>query len=236
MRITIAICWRNKVNTIRLEAETRKEFGKGPSRRSRSINIIPGVLYGGAKDALAISLKHHKVQKALEQESIYSSVFDIKVDGKVEHVILKSLQRHPYKPTILHIDFQRVGAKDVLVRAVPIHFINQELCEGVKAGGFITHSINQIEVRCQVKNLPDFIEVDMTNVKLEEVLHLSDLVFPKDVELAVDLLDASHNLPVVSVRMPRKIVEEVEEEKPEETAEAEVPTVEEAKTTEDESQ
>ncbi|MDX1837737.1 50S ribosomal protein L25/general stress protein Ctc [Legionella taurinensis] len=192
------------MSSIVLEAQARVDMGKGASRRLRRLeNKVPGILYGGDKKPQAIHLLHNKVVKALESESIYSSVFDLVVDGKVEHVILKDLQRHPYKPVILHMDLQRVSAKDVLVKNVPIHFIHEDTCKGVKAGGIINHSMTQLEIRCKVKDLPEFIEVDMTEVSLDDVVHLADLKLPKGVQLTVDLKDGSHNLPVVSVHAPR---------------------------------
>ncbi|WP_019218293.1 50S ribosomal protein L25/general stress protein Ctc [Legionella tunisiensis] len=208
------------MSTIVLEAEARKDIGKGASRRLRRLeNKVPAVLYGGDKKPQSIHLLHNKVVKALESESIYSSVFDLNVDGKVEHVILKALQRHPYKPVILHMDLQRVSPKDILVKQIPIHFINEETAKGVKAGGIISHTMVHVEVKCQVKNLPEFIEVDMVNVEMDDVVHLSDLKLPKGVQLTVDITDGSHNLPVVSIHAPKVVVIE-EEEKAEEEAPA----------------
>ncbi|KTD08473.1 50S ribosomal protein L25/general stress protein Ctc [Legionella jamestowniensis] len=200
------------MSTIVLEAESRNDIGKGASRRLRRLeNKVPAVLYGGEKAPKTIHLLHNKVIKALENESIFSSVFDLNVDGKVEHVILKDLQRHPYKPVILHMDLQRVSAKDILVKNVPIHFTNEQDSKGVRAGGIVTHTMTQVEVRCKAKDLPEFIEVDMTNVGLDDVVHLSDLKLPKGVQLAT-ALDESHNLPVVSIHSPK--VSAAEEEAP----------------------
>ncbi|QDP71858.1 50S ribosomal protein L25/general stress protein Ctc [Legionella israelensis] len=201
------------MSTITLEAETRTDMGKGASRRLRRLeDKVPGILYGGDKKPVAIHLTHKKVLKALETESIYSSVFDLKVDGKAEQVILKDLQRHPYKPVILHMDLQRVSAKYVLEKMVPLHFINEESAKGVKAGGILTHSMTQVEVRCQARYLPEYIEVDMANVAIDDVVHLSDLKLPKGVELTVDVSDHSHDLPVASIHMPKASMEEIEEE------------------------
>lgn len=188
------------MSLIQLEAETRTNQGKGASRRLRRLeNKVPAIIYGGEKAPLALHLFHHKVVKALENESIYSSVFDLHVDGKVEHVILKDLQRHPYKPVILHMDFQRVSASDVLVKMVPLHFVNEQQSTGYKAGGVINHTMTQVEVRCQVKDLPEFIEVDLSHLNLDDVLHLSDLKLPANVQLAIDPTDGDHNHPVVGI-------------------------------------
>jgi len=198
------LLWRLLMSTIVLQAEARNDIGKGASRRLRRLeNKIPAVVYGGGKKSQSIHLQHNKVVKALESESIYSTMLDLHVDGRVEHVILKAIQRHPYKPIIMHMDLLRVSAKDTLVKNIPIHFLNEDTAKGVKAGGIISHTMTQVEVRCQVKNLPEFIEVDLADVGLNEVIHLSDLKLPKGVQLSVDIKDGSHNLSVVSIHTPK---------------------------------
>lgn len=195
--------------SIILEAETRTVLGKGASRRLRRLeNKVPAVIYGGSKKAESIHLLHNKVLKAMESESIYSSVFDLKVDGKAQRVILKDVQRHPYKPIVLHMDFQRVSAHDILVKFVPLHFINDESAKGVKAGGVLNHVLNQVEVRCEAQHLPAFIEVDVANLDVDDVLHLSQLSLPKGVELATDISEEGQDGPVVSIHLPRAAIEE----------------------------
>ena len=193
------------MSAITLEAESRENTGRGASRRLRRLeNKIPAVLYGGSKEPQSILLLHNKVVKALETESIYSSIFDLKVNGKVERVILKDLQRHPYKPVILHMDLQRVSAKDVLVKMVPLHFINEDLAPGVKDGGMVNHTMVHVEIRCQAQHLPEFIEVDLSGMQLDDVQHLSDLKLPKGVQLAIDPSVSGHDHTVVSIHV-RKI-------------------------------
>ncbi|KTD40143.1 50S ribosomal protein L25/general stress protein Ctc [Legionella parisiensis] len=215
------------MSNVLLEAQTRTDMGKGASRRLRRLeNKVPAVIYGGDKKPMSIHFQHNKVIKALETESIYSSVFDITVDGKVEHVILKALQRHPYKPVVMHMDLQRVSKTDVLVKLVPIHFINEDKAPGIKAGGIINHTMTQVEIRCQAKDLPEFIAVDMSDVKMDDIIHLSHLKLPKGVKLTVDVTDGSHDAPVVSIHMAR--VSATEEETTEAAAEvpaSAVPTV-----------
>ncbi|HHF7365590.1 TPA: 50S ribosomal protein L25/general stress protein Ctc [Legionella bozemanae] len=215
------------MSNVLLEAQTRTDMGKGASRRLRRLeNKVPAVIYGGDKKPMSIHFQHNKVIKALETESIYSSVFDITIDGKVEHVILKALQRHPYKPVVMHMDLQRVSKTDVLVKLVPIHFINEDKAPGIKAGGIINHTMTQVEIRCQAKDLPEFIAVDMSDVKMDDVVHLSHLKLPKGVKLTVDVTDGSHDAPVVSIHMAR--VSTTEEETTEAAAEvpaSAVPTV-----------
>lgn len=197
------------MSTISLEAEPRTVIGKGASRRLRRLESkVPAVLYGGSKEPTSINLLHKKVVKALETEGIYSSVFDLHLDGKVERVILKDLQRHPYKPIILHMDFQRVSAKDVLVKFVPLHFLHAEECKGVKEGGIVNHNMMQVEVRCQAQYLPQFIEIDLLDMAIDDVLHLTDLKLPKGVHLATDPSEGDHDHPVVSIHVPRVVVEE----------------------------
>lgn len=208
--------------TIVLEAQLRKNLGKRASRRMRLLeNKIPASLYGGNQPPQSIDLNQNKIRKALESESVYSSVLNLNIDGKVEHVILKSLQRHPCKSLILHMDLQRVSATDILIKLIPLHFINEQNSIGVKDGGIITHNMSQIEVRCQVKDLPEFITVDMSQVAVGDVIHLSNLQLPAGVSCAIDLTDERHDLPVASIHMPR--VGPIEEAMPEKAAE--VPTI-----------
>lgn len=219
------------MTTILLEAESRSDLGKGASRRLRRLeNKVPAIIYGGDKKPKSIHFQHNKVIKALETESIYSSIFDISVDGKTEHVILKALQRHPYKPVVMHMDLQRVSPKDVLVKLVPIHFINEQQSVGIKAGGIINHTMTQVEIRCQAKDLPEFIEVDMTSVAMDDVVHLSDLKLPKGVKLTVDATDGVHNAPVVSIHAPK--VNAVEEEETAAVPPSAVPTTDEEESAE----
>ena len=201
------------MSIIILEAEARSDVGRGASRRLRRLeNKIPAIIYGGTKKPENVHLAQNKIQKALENEAIFSSVITVNLDGKKEQVILKDLQRHPYKPIILHMDFQRVSDKDVLIRHVPLHFINEESAPGIKAGGIISHTLTQVEIRCQAKYLPEYIEVDMSNVDLNEVIHLADIQLPKHTEFTVDIADGHHNLPVVSIHLPKVVVEEEPEE------------------------
>lgn len=210
------------MSTIKLEAELRSDTGKGSSRRLRRLeNKVPAIVYGGDKAVKLVNLAHNKVIKALETESIYSSVFDLLIDGKAEHVILKDLQRHPYKPIVMHMDFQRVSAKDMLVKMIPLHFTNEAESKGVKAGGLVSHTMTQVEVRCQVKDLPEFINVDLLNMDLNDVLHLSDLKLPKGVKLSTDPTEGNHDHPVVSIHLPKTAAAEEVEAVEEEVEEAE---------------
>lgn len=207
------------MSTLILEAEARSDLGKAASRRLRRLeNKVPGVVYGGDKKPQSIHVPHHKLIKALESEAIYSSVLKLHLDGKVEQVILKALQRHPYKPVVMHLDLQRVSAKDVLTKQVPLHFTHEQASKGVKAGGIVNHTMTNVEVRCQAQHLPEFIEVDLLNLDIDQVIHLSDLTLPKNVHLATDPTQGGHDHPVVSIHLPKAapaeevMVEEIIEE------------------------
>ncbi len=225
------------MSSIILQAEVRADVGKGASRRLRRLeNKVPGIIYGGEKAPESILISHNQLIKALEDERIYASVLDVKIKNKVEHVILKDLQRHPYKPVVMHIDLQRVSPKDVLVKFVPIHFINEEQAPGLKEGGILNHTMTQVEVRCQVKDLPAFIEVDVAGLELNGVIHLSQLKLPKNVHLAHEVADLEHDAPLVSIHLPRAALIEEEVEATEETEGTEEATSTEAASSENTSE
>ncbi len=191
-----------------LHAQSRSDIGKGASRRLRRLaDQIPGVIYGGGHDPQPLTFDHKKVIKALENEAFYSHILTIHVDGKPEQAILKDIQRHPYKPKVLHMDFQRITGKETLHRNVTLHFLGGADCPAAKQGGVITHHMKDVEITCSVSNLPEYIEVDLANLEMDQVVHLSDLVLPKGVELVQLKQGEEHNLPVVAAHMPRAAVE-----------------------------
>lgn len=201
------------MTAIVLEAQARTDVGKGASRRLRRLNNqVPGIIYGSGKKPESIMLDHHKIIHALEDERTYTTVLNIHLKNKVEKVILKDLQRHPYQPTVLHMDFQRVSDQDILVKHVPVHFLNEDNAPGLALGGIFNHTMTQIEVRCKVKDLPAFIEVDVGALTLNDVIHLSQLTLPAKVELTIDVSDPEHDFPVVSIHLP-KVIQEPEPEK-----------------------
>lgn len=185
-----------------VEATLRNDIGKGASRRLRREEKVPGVIYGGGKETVTLSFEHNKLSKALANEAFYSHILTLKTDAESERVILKDVQRHPFKPRILHIDFQRVRSDEKLHMHVPLHFLNGEQAPGVKdAGGQASHIMSDVEVSCFPDDLPEYIEVDLSSMQLNDLLQLSDLKLPKGVEL-VDLIQGN-NRPVVSIHMPR---------------------------------
>ena len=187
-----------------LAAVSRTVTGKGSSRRLRRLeNLVPGIVYGGKAEPTQIAIAQNLFIKALEDESFYSSVVSLEIDGKAQNVILKDLQRHPAKPIILHADFMRVDAKTEIVVNVPLHFVNEEQCVGVKMqSGKIQHEASEVEVRCLPKDLPEYIEVDMTEIEAGTTLHLSDVTLPKGVVSTQLALGEGHDLPIASVKKP----------------------------------
>lgn len=190
-----------------LTASLRADVGKGASRRLRYADQIPAIVYGGGKDSMSISLDHTQISRALENESFYSSILSIVLDGQTQNVVLKDLQRHPFKPRIMHADFQRVSATEKLTMNVPLHFLGGDVAPGVKlSGGVISHLFSEVAVRCLPADLPEYIEIDLSKLELNQNILLSALVLPKGIEL-VDLIHGDDR-PVVTLHMPRAVVEE----------------------------
>ncbi len=194
-------------NAFELNATVRSDLGKGASRRLRRLaEMVPAIIYGEGIPAVNISIPHKDIQKALTNEAFYSHIITLHVDGKPEQVVIKALQRHPAKPRIMHADFQRVSADRAIVIAVPLHFINEDKCKGVKiGGGSIIKALNELQISCLPKDLPEFIEVDLSDLGLGEAIHISQIKLPKGVS-SVDLAhghDSDNS--VVSVLAPRGI-------------------------------
>jgi large subunit ribosomal protein L25 len=206
-----------------IEAFPRDDQGRGASRRlRREEKKIPAIIYGENKEATSISIWHNELKKALENEAFFSHILTIELDGKKESVILKDLQRHPYKPLLTHADFLRVDKDHEIHVNVPLHFINEDTAPAVKLeGGVVTHQINEVEVVCLPKDLPEYIEVDMVAIEMDQVIHLSDLKLPKGVTIAALAHGEDHDLPVAAIHKPRAA--KVEDEDTEESEEPEKP-------------
>ena len=182
----------------KISATGREAAGKGASRRLRRAASIPAVLYGGNAAPQSIQLDHEKTWLASQNEWFYSSILDMELDGKVQKVLLRDIQRHPYKQIIMHLDFQRVDENQALRAKVPLHFLNQEKSPaGKTAGVVITHELNEVEVSCLPKDLPEFIEIDLAGLAVGGIVHLSDLKLPKGVELPELKLGKEHDVAVV---------------------------------------
>ena len=188
-----------------LDAQARDDLGKGASRRLRRLEgLVPGIVYGGSKNPVNISINHKDLIKHLENEAFYSHIISLNIAGKAEDVILKDLQRHPSKPMVLHADFLRVSKSTKLHTNVPLHFVNEATSKGVKLqGGKVVHNLVQLEVSCLPANLPEFIEVDLGEMEVGQILHISDLKLPKGVTSVALSHGADHDLAVVTMLKPK---------------------------------
>jgi large subunit ribosomal protein L25 len=197
--------------SFELVAEFREMQGKGASRRLRHDGKVPAILYGGHSEARALTLSHQKLLIMLENERFYSTILNLKVGDQTQAAILKDVQRHPYKNAIVHVDFQRVEDNQKIRISIPLHFVGAAVSPGVKSqGGIVSHMRNEVEVTCLPKDLPEFIEVDLSALSLNESIHLSQLKIPDGVEL---IALAKEDAAVVAIHSPRA-------EEPEPTAAA----------------
>ena len=205
-----------------INAKPREDTGKGASRRLRRLTgEVPAIIYGGKKDAEKISILHKDITKALENDAVYSSIISLSIDGKAEDTIIKDIQRHPAKQIILHMDFLRVSKTTKLQTRVPLNFINEDICVGVKlGGGLIAHTMTDIEVSCLPKDLPESIDVDMAEVDVGQIVHLSDLTLPDGVESVSLSQGADYDLTVATVNKQKavEIDEPIESESSEDTS------------------
>ena len=184
-------------------AESRKDVGKGASRRLRHAGKVPGIIYGSGKDPVPFTVVQDDLQHHLEHEAFYSHILTVTVDGKAQKAVLKDLQRHPAKPKVLHVDFLRVSDKDIINMQVPVHFINEDASVGVKEGGLVSHLLSTIEITCKASDLPEYLQIDLLNLDVGASLHLSDIDLPKGVQITALTHGADHDLPVVSIHTPK---------------------------------
>jgi len=200
-----------------LNVVTRADLGKGASRRLRRLEgLVPGIIYGAGQEPVSITLKGNEIAKSILSESFYSSIIDINLDGKAEKAVVKDMQRHPAKDFVMHIDLLRIDMKKELQINIPLHFINEEKCVGVKiGGGKINHLMAEVEISCLPSNLPEYIEVDMLEVELETTLHLSDIALPEGVTIVALTHGDDHDLPIAAVHAAKVGDEEEEEGAPE---------------------
>lgn len=207
-------------NSKTIAVQLRKAEGKGASRRLRHAGKVPAIVYGGGKlGPVSIQLEHKDVYLASQNEAFYSSVLDLSLDGDVQKVLLRDMQRHPFKQLILHLDFLRINADEEVRVRVPLHFINGETSPAGKTGGaIIMHEMTEIEVACLPGDLPAFIQVDLSEIKVGDTLHLSDVKLPEGVHVPQLAADREHDIAVVVARMGRVEVEPEAAE--EESAEA----------------
>lgn len=194
---------------IEVVAESRKGQGTGASRRLRRTGRVPGIVYGGKKPAVSIEVDHKAIYQQLRNEKFHASILMLALDGAREQVLLRSVNMHPFKLEVQHIDFQRVSADEKIHMKVPLHFINAETSPAIKEqGGLITHVFNEIDIRCLPANLPEFIEVDLSHLSIGHSMHIREVKLPEGVEIS---LRAGENPTVASAQIPKAAIAEEEE-------------------------
>lgn len=195
---------------IVLRAEFREELGKSASRRlRRQSELVPGVLYGGDVDPVPLSLAYRELSKAMQEEAFFSQILELSVGDKTQACVLRDLQRHPATDKVQHIDFLRIQEDMPVHLHVPLHYVNEDQCVGVKlGGGRIAHNLIEVEVSCLPGDLPEYIEVDVAELDIGASLHLSDLELPDRVSIVALGLGEDHDIPVVSVATRRGGIED----------------------------
>ncbi len=206
-----------------LNVEVREKLGTGESRRLRKRGKVPAILYGGGQEPQSVMLEKDRLQLQMEQEAFYTSILTLKLGSDSQAVIVKDVQRHPAKRQVLHLDFQRILEDEKITLNVPIHFVGEDVAIGViEQGGEIAHLVTDVEVSCLPRDLPEFLELDVTDLELNQLLHLSDVVVPEGVELYA--LAHDQDPAVISINPPRReeedeVIEPEEDEELEEGAE-----------------
>ena len=193
---------------ITLNADLRERTGTNKAREIRNVDgMVPAIVYGDEKETLNIKLKLNELTKASENELFYTQVLLIKTEGKEEKVVLKELQRDPAKGKFLHADFQRVSSKTKLKVIIPVNFVNEEECAGVKVdGGVVAKAIREIEIMCLAGNIPESIDVDIENLNLGDSIRLTEISLPEGSEIP-GLTDETDQM-VVSINAPKAVEED----------------------------
>jgi large subunit ribosomal protein L25 len=194
---------------IAIKAEPRSVQGTGASRRLRRESKVPGVVYGAGKDAVAIEVDHKELWFKLKTEAFHASILDMELGSEKSQVLLRDYQMHPFRPLILHVDFQRVAADRKIHMKVPLHFVNAEISPGVKvAGGLVEHVMKELEISCLPKDLPEFVQVDLANLQAGHSLHLSHVPLPPGVEAVVP---KGEDPTIATIVIPKVMTAEEEE-------------------------
>ena len=193
--------------SFELEAEPREIASRGGNRRLRKLGRIPAIVYGGGQNPRPISLDHNSLVHQMDREAFYTSILTIHVGNEAQPVVVKDVQRHPVRPLIMHLDFQRIVEDEEITLHVPIHFIGEAAAKGVKEqGGVVEHIETDVEISCLPRYLPEYLELDVTNLELNQIYHLSDIKLPEGVTSVA--LDHGQDLPVVAINPPRREEEE----------------------------
>lgn len=201
--------------THEIKVTARGVQGKGASRRLRHAGQIPAIVYGGDAAPVNIELNHNEIWLAQQNEWFYSSILDLNLDGKVQRVLLRDMQRHPFKQLIMHLDFQRVNENETLTASVPLHFVNEDTSPAGKAADIVvTHELKEVTVSCLPGNLPESIEVDLGQLAAGDIIYLSDIKLPKGVEIPALALGKDHDDAVVTAKHGKEDAADAEEEAP----------------------
>jgi len=196
-------------NEHKLSAASRADVGKGASRRLRRAGHIPAIIYGGDADPVNIQLAHEKTWVASQNEWFYSSIVDLDVEGTVQRVLLRDLQRHPYKQQIRHIDFQRVNENEAVRVSVPLHFLNEDTSPAGKSSEVVVmHELNEVEVSCLPRYLPEYLEIDLAALEVGDIIHLSAIKLPEGVEIPELKLGKEHDVAIVVAKHGQEEIEE----------------------------
>ena len=203
-----------------LSTQGRDSFGTGASRRQRRENLVPAVVYGAGKDNESVMLDHDQVMHSLEKEAFHSAIIDLKTDKGSQQVILREVQMHPHRQLVMHVDFQRVRASEKLHMKVPLHFEGSDVAPGVKTdGGILSHPITELDITCLPRDLPEFIAVDVSELNLNESLHLSSIKMPEGVELTATAFPEGEDPTIATISPPKVVEEEIVEEDADQEAE-----------------
>ena len=193
--------------SFELQGEVRAAGGRAGSRKLRKTGRVPAIVYGGGKEPSTISLDHNTLLHQMNREAFYTSILTVKVGGEAQAVIVKAVQRHAVRPLIMHLDFQRIVEDEEITIHVPIHFLNEANAKGVKEqSGVVEHIVSDVEISCLPRYLPEYLELDVTNLELNHIYHLSDIKLPEGVHSTA--LRHGQDLPVVAVNPPRREEEE----------------------------
>ena len=193
------------MNEFEVVAQPRSELGTSASRRLRRAGMVPAILYGGGRDAIPLSLDESRIRRQIENEAFASHVLTVRVDGEESQAVLKSVHRDPATERVIHMDFQRISASSEIHMHVPLHFVNEEDCPGKRTGGIVTHLLVEVEVGCLPKDLPEYIEIDMSKLQVGDSVHLSELALPEGVHVMALAHNPDNDQPVVSVQHPQKL-------------------------------
>ena len=187
-----------------VEAEVRTGSGTAASRRARRNGQVPVVVYGGGEDEQYLLVDHNKISHQLEVEAFHSALVQLKVDGDLQRAVLRDVQMHPFKSQVMHLDFQRVSRKDKITMTVPFHFVGEDVAPGVKVdSGIMSHNMVSVDVSCLGIDLPEYIEVDCSELGKGESIHLGQVALPEGVELSASYQEQDMELPVASVLAPK---------------------------------